>query len=52
VSQARHEAAARGLLPELSAELLEQLIDGPTTPAEAEGLMPAFPLGSPYGELG
>jgi hypothetical protein len=52
VSQARHEAAARGLLPEPSAELLEQLINGPTTPAEAEDLTQAFPLGSPYGELG
>ncbi|WP_175696027.1 hypothetical protein [Burkholderia ambifaria] len=52
MSQAHHEAAARGLLPELSAELLEQLINGPTTPAEAADLMPAFPLGSPHGDLG
>ncbi|MET3552345.1 hypothetical protein [Burkholderia sp. 567] len=52
MSQAHHEAAARGLPPELSAELLEQLIDGPTTPAEAEDLTQAFPPGSPSSELG
>ncbi|MBR7932594.1 hypothetical protein [Burkholderia ambifaria] len=52
MSQARHEAAARGLLPEPSAELLEQLINGPATPAEVQDLTQAFPPGSPYGELG
>ncbi len=36
------QAAARGPLPELPKQLLDQLVKGPTTPAEAQALMLAF----------
>lgn len=36
------QAAARGPLPELPAELLDQLVKGPMTPAEVQDLMLAF----------
>lgn len=36
------QAAARGPLPELPKELLDQLVKGPMTPAEVQDLMLAF----------
>lgn len=36
------QAAARGPLPELPKELLDQLVNGPMTPAEVQDLMLAF----------
>jgi len=36
------QAAARGPLPELSAELLDHLVKGPMTPSEVQDLMLAF----------
>ncbi|MBY4846248.1 IS256 family transposase, partial [Burkholderia dolosa] len=35
-------AAARGPLPELPKELLDQLVKGPMTPTEVQDLMLAF----------
>lgn len=42
--KANHSAlgAARGPLPELPKELLDQLVKGPMTPAEVQDLMLAF----------
>ncbi len=36
------QAAARGPLPELPAELLDHLVKGPMTPSEVQDLMLAF----------